>query len=272
MPARTAHAIGTVPLGVIGLGRLGALPEHEIQWIFLAIEHGHAFARVQLVQRLAGKLSVTGEFAHGVVHIAILGAVGQALALEFFDDVQHLRDVIGCAGLVRRALDTKGIGVLMQRLDHAIGQAADGFAVFQGAPDDLVFNVRHVAHIVDRKATRTQPALDDIERNHRSGMPEMAEVIHGHAAHVHAHLTRYQRGKLLQCTRQRVIDSQAHGKHIGVLSVCSLRRCSGRPRGTQWEIQMDTQLQCIGVRKHQQRKQCLQRIGMTPPQLQLVSV
>ena len=38
----------------------------------------------------------------------------------------------------------------------------------------------------------------------------VAEVVHRHATDVHAHMTRLDRRKRFQCTRQRVVDTQTH--------------------------------------------------------------
>ncbi|MNS48301.1 hypothetical protein D3C72_808680 [compost metagenome] len=70
-----------------------------------------------------------------------------------------------------------------------LGDFADAAAGFNGAADDLVVDVRDVAHIVDGQAAGAQPTLHDIERHQHAGMAQMAEVVHGHATHVHAHLT-----------------------------------------------------------------------------------
>jgi hypothetical protein len=58
------------PTGRRRLGGLGGLPQHEVQRVVLAVQHGHAFARAQFVQRLARQLAVAGKLAHRVVHVA----------------------------------------------------------------------------------------------------------------------------------------------------------------------------------------------------------
>ena len=147
VPARAAHAEGAVPLGVVGLGGFGALPEHRVERIELAVVHRHALARAQLIERLAAEAAIGRKLAHRIVHVAIGRTVGQPLVLELADHGQHLGHILGRTGFVGRALDAQGIGILVQGLDHAIGQRTNGFAVFKSAPDDLVINVGDVAHI-----------------------------------------------------------------------------------------------------------------------------
>ena len=82
VPARTARAIDAVPFRVVRFRRLRRLPEHEVERILLAVEHGDALAGTKLVDRLARKLAVAGELAHRVVDVAAVGAIGQPLRLR----------------------------------------------------------------------------------------------------------------------------------------------------------------------------------------------
>ena len=213
VPTRTSSAKGAGPFHVVGFSGLGRFPQHKVQRVLFAalfVADRHAFTRVQFVQGLARQLAVTGELAHGKVHIAIAGAIRQAFLLQRADHGQHLRHIVGGAGLQLRPLDTQGIGVLVQGVDHAIGQAADGFAVFNGALDDLVVNVGDVAHVSDLQARGAQPTLHDVECHHGPRMPQMAQVVHRHAAHVHAHMTGFGGGEIDHVTRKRVVNAQAH--------------------------------------------------------------
>jgi len=211
VPAGPTGAELTGPLDFVGFAVLGAFPEHRIERIVLAVEHRDALARVQFVDRLAGQLAVTGKLAHRVVHVAIGRAVRQALLLQRPDHRQHLRDVVRGARFVRRAFDPQRIGVFMERIDHAIGQGANAFAVFHGTPDDLVVDVGNVAYVVDAIAASPQPALHHVERDHGTRMPQMTKIIDGHATNVHADPTGLQGGKVLYLTRQCVEDAQTHG-------------------------------------------------------------
>ena len=105
------------------------------------------------------------------------------------------------------AFNAQRIGVLVQGLDHAGGQSAYGFTVREGALNDLVIDVGDVAHIGHLVASGLKPALHHIECDHRAGVPEVAEVVYGHAADIHAHMSRLQRRKRFQITRQRVVDA-----------------------------------------------------------------
>ena len=130
--------------------------------------------------------------------------------LERADHGEHLGHILGGTGLVRGPLDAQGIRVLVKGIDHAIGQVADGFAVFHGTPDDLVVDIRDVAHIGDAIATDLEPALHHIERHHGPRMPQMAEIVDRHATHIHADMSRLDGGERLNAACQRVVDLQRH--------------------------------------------------------------
>ena len=211
MPAGPTGAELAGPFDLVGFAGLGAFPKHRIERIVLAVEHRDTFARMQFVDRLAGQLAIAGKLAHRVVHVAVGRAIGQSFLLQRPDHRQHLGDVVGGARFVGRTLDPQRIGVLMERIDHAIGQGTNAFAVFHGTPDDLVVDVGDVAYIVDGIAAGPEPALHHVERDHGTRMAQMTEVVDGHAANVHADPTGLQGGKVLYLTRQCVEDAQTHG-------------------------------------------------------------
>ena len=210
MPARTARAPQAVPLHLLRLLRLGRLPEHKIKRIILAFGHRHPLAGAQIIKRLATQATVRREFAHSVVDITIACRVSQALVHQLPYERAHLRHVVSGAGLVVRALYAKGIGILVQRLDHAVGQGADGLTVFHGTADDLVVNVGDIAYVAHLQATGLEPALHHIKGHHGTGVAEVAQVVHSHATHIHAHMAGLDRQQRQHGTRQGAVNSKAH--------------------------------------------------------------
>ena len=88
---------------------------------------------------------------------------------------------------------------------------ADADAALQRAPDDLVLDVGDVADIGHLVAQLQQPAVDHVERHHHARMAHVAQVVDGHAADVHAHLSRLDGLEDFDATAQRVVDAQGHG-------------------------------------------------------------
>ena len=92
--------------------------------------------------------------------------------------------------------------VCVHRLDEAFGERADRFAVLRRALNDLVIDVRDVAHVRELVAAMAQIAAHDIEDDHHACMADMQEVVDGHATHVHADPARRDGLQLLLLARQ----------------------------------------------------------------------
>ncbi|MNQ89270.1 hypothetical protein D3C85_1045720 [compost metagenome] len=100
--------------------------------------------------------------------------------------------------------------VVVHRGDHALHQGLERLAVLVGAANDLVVDIGDVAHVGEVIAAMAQPARHHVERHHHPGMADMAEVIDGHAADIHAHLVADQRLQGLLGLAQGVVDRQRH--------------------------------------------------------------
>ena len=103
--------------------------------------------------------------------------------------------MFGGFGFYIGALHAQRVGIFVHGGDEAGGELLDGFAVFVGAGDDFVVYVGDIAHIGERVAVLAQPAGNHVKHHQHAGVPEVAVVIHGHAAHIHAHVLRVERGE-----------------------------------------------------------------------------
>jgi hypothetical protein len=81
-------------------------------------------------------------------------------------------------------------------------------ALLLGTLDDLVVDVRDVAHIGHVHPPAAQVTHHDVEDHHDAGMPQVAVVIDGHAAHIHAHLAGLDGLEDLLLAGQAVVDSK----------------------------------------------------------------
>ena len=206
MPARAALAPLRIPFDFFRLGLFRRLPQHEVERIALARVHVDALARAQVVERLARQLAVVGEVAHGVIDVAVKALVSQVLRFELFDQAQHLRHVFGGARRVVGRQNAQRGRVFIHVLRETRRQLGNRLAVFHGAADDLVVDVRNVAHIGDVETGGFQPAVDDVERHHHARMADMAIIVDGHAADVHAYLARFHRDEYLLLASQGVVN------------------------------------------------------------------
>jgi hypothetical protein len=91
------------------------------------------------------------------------------------------------------------------------------FAVVMGTLDDLVVDVGDIADIGDLVGAvdALQGAVDHIEHHQDPGMAQMAVVVDGHAADIHAHVVGVDGAEGLFLLAQAVIDLQ----HSGFLTV-----------------------------------------------------
>ncbi|MNR12663.1 hypothetical protein D3C85_1290310 [compost metagenome] len=99
-------------------------------------------------------------------------------------------------------------GILVHVLDEARGELADGLAILGRAADDLVVDVRDVLHVRHVIASGAQPAVHHVEHHHHARVADVTIVVHGHAAHIHADLARFDWHERLLFTRERVVDVQ----------------------------------------------------------------
>ena len=208
VPARTAAA----PLGLpLGFARLGALPEHEVERVALAGRHVDAGAGLQVVDRLAREAAVVLELAHGEVDVAVGALIGIALFLELFNEAEHLGNVVGGAGLVRGREAAEREHVLLHRAGELVGELGRRDAAFGGAADDLVVDVGDVAHEGHLHARGLEPAAHDVEGHEGAAVADVAVVVDGHAADVHADVARFDRGKGSLRAAERRMDRKCHG-------------------------------------------------------------
>ena len=212
VPARPAGAVGARPLGVFGLARLRRLPQHEVERVLLAVEHGDALAGAQLVDRLARELAVAGELAHREVHVAARACDSRGPCAS---SVAIISSICGTYSVARGSCVggsmPSAVGILVQGGDHLLGERPDRDAALERALDDLVVDVGDVAHVGDAIAERLQPALHHVERHHEPRVAHVAEVVDRDAADVQADVARLDRHEGLGRPRQRVMDAKCHG-------------------------------------------------------------
>jgi hypothetical protein len=186
-------------------------PQHEIQWIVLAFYHIDTLAGTQILQRLARQFAIPLKLAYRIADIPIGGEIGVAIRLKALDQIEHFRNVLSRPWLVIRPKYSQRSGIFIHGRDKTISQRTDAFTVLLRPANDFVVDVGSVSHIGELQATCPQPARHHIEYHHDPGVAEVAIVVHGHAAHVHASLSRLDGDEGLLFAGQGVIDFQ-HGR------------------------------------------------------------
>ncbi len=228
MPARPPGSPRAVPGGLAGLR---ALPQREVAGVALAFVDLHASAGQEVLEVLAGKLAVGGKPANLEVDVP-LHDVAVAAGDEALDHRDHLGNMLGGLGLHLRRQHAERGDVLPEGLDIPLGHLARRHAFLVGAPDDLVLDVREVPDERDAVPVKAQVAGDDVEDDHHPRVPDVGQVVHGHAARVHLDLARRERDELLLRARHGVVD--LHGTSTlttAMAAIPSLRPSRPRPSG-----------------------------------------
>ena len=213
VPSRTPASNGRLPKC---LARLGRFPERKIPGIvflvFIQINARPIFHARKIFLR---ELAVSRELRDGKVVGAVFAAVRKAFLLEFADEVRHRRDVIGGAHQ-HRLLNIQHGRVFEERLFVFRRVLPDADTSARGVADDLVVHVRDVHDVAHLVAALLQEALKNIDRDKCSEVADVAVVVHGGPAGVHANLVGLDRAKLLHPRGHGVIEAQCHRKDQGV--------------------------------------------------------
>lgn len=163
----------------------------------------------QLVDVATGERPIAGKAANGEVHIAT-SLVCVPLGDELLDQLDHLGDVFGGAGLDVRSTDAKPAVGVCKDSGVAGGKLCWGNTLGGGAGDDLVLDVCDVLDIRDLVAPPGEVTSDHVEGDRRPAVPDMGTRLHGRPADVHAHLARLARFERLETTPEGVED--VHGR------------------------------------------------------------
>jgi len=124
------------------------------------------------------------------------------------DDGDDAADVVGGLGFHGRFGQPQAVHILVKGLDVAIGDRAVIDPLLVGAIDDLVVDVGVVADVGHVVAGIFQVAVDNVKDHVGAGMADVAVVIDGDAADVHAGLAGDQGDKDFFFTREGVVDAQ----------------------------------------------------------------
>ena len=132
------------------------------------------------------ELAVIGKTRDAEVPAAVLGLVGDVLRGEILDERDHLGDVVGGVGYDFGSFDVERGHVLEEGVFEALGVDADGLVGERGVADDLVIHIGDVHDVADVEAELAQGAAEEIDVEEGAEVADVAEVVDGGAAGVHA--------------------------------------------------------------------------------------
>ncbi len=184
MPAGTPIPPGRGPGRFAGLGRL---PQGKIQGVALVLPRLHPRAHSELIDGLAGEAAIVGEAAHGIVDIAVGRRIGMAPGDELTNEPLHGPHMLRRPRFQVRRPAEEGRLVLVHGVDKTGGKGLDRLPALQGAADDLVVDIRDIAHIGHLQPPGTQVAHHRIKGHHHPRVAQMTVVVNGHTADIKAH-------------------------------------------------------------------------------------
>ncbi len=190
VPAGAAGAEGGLPgmfADAVG-GGFDGLPEGEVAGgvlvVFVEVDAGAVF---HVVEVFFGELAVLGEAGDAEVPAAVFDLVGDVFGGEALDERDHLGDVVGGAGDLFGALDGEGVHVFEEGLFVFRGCSRSMVEVGRcGVADDLVVDVGDVHDVADGDAVLLEDAAKEIDVEEGAEVADVAVVVDGGAAGVHA--------------------------------------------------------------------------------------
>ena len=218
VPARAALAPRGIPAR---LARLRGLPERKIHGFLFHFANVDARTRLQLLQRLVGKLAVLREFRGAKIHVA-LRFIGIALFDQSGDDGDDLIDILRRLRVNGRLADIHPLGVHPELLDIFLRHLGEGEALLIGAADDLIVDIRKILHKAHVVAAVFKIAAQHIEHAQRAGVADVDIVINGGAAGIDFDLTRCDRFQFFLLPGQCVIN--LHEKSLLLFSTVILSK------------------------------------------------
>ena len=127
--------------------------------------------------------AVGGKTRDAVVN-GVAFTIGMSLLQQIFDQLHHLRNVVGRGSDNVGSLDTELRTVFEKCSGVRRSVTANVYSLLRGFPDDLVVDIGDV-HDVQQLPFALQMTPQDIFKNERSEVTNVGKVVDGRSACVH---------------------------------------------------------------------------------------
>ncbi len=201
MPARTALPPGAWPEG---LPRLGLFPERKIHGMAFFFVHGYSTSGLHVFQFSPGKLPVALVFFHRKIDV-FSGHIGHPSIQQGGNHLDHAFHMFGGPGLVVGLEDSEPPHILVKGIDIFTGDNIRILARLVRPLNDLVIHIRKITDIGHLESPAPEVTDQDVENDGRSGMPDVAKVIHRDPADIHGNLFLSKRLEKLFLPCRRII-------------------------------------------------------------------
>ena len=213
VPARTALAPRRVPRRFV---RFRRLPKREVERRTFQ-RRGSAAVAGHLREGAVRQLPVFREFFDLEVDVAAR-LVSEALGDQVGGEVDNFADVVGRLREDVDRVDAHRGEVRFVVGGHFVGDGAHRNPAFLRLGDQFVVDVGDVDDPSRLETGVRQVAFDRVENDRADHMPDVARLVNGRAAEVHADFARRRRLEFFFRSRQRIKNSN-HRQHFRGLIV-----------------------------------------------------
>ena len=148
---------------------------------------------------------------------AVVGNVSMALVDEVLRDANHVINVFRASGVNVGPKDVQSVHVLVVSIDVFFHEGLPIPIDFVRTMNNLVVNIGEVLDVVNIVAAGFKPPMNQVKSEVATCMSEVTAVVDGHAAHVHGHLPRFERGEVHLLSPTRVVQTNGHGLQTGLV-------------------------------------------------------
>ena len=204
MPARTTVAPGRPPEGFPLLLRL---PENKIQRILLLLFSGNlqgAFSASKIVQILVRQLAIALETSGSEIDRTVFCHIGMSTCNQFFNHGNHAVDFFCRKRMFGGRQDIHRLHIFFAFFNISLRNHRSVHIFLVGSLDDFIIDIREIGNVVDLIPAVHKIAAYRVKKNHRSGVPDMNQVVYGRSADIHAHLVFFNRHKILDLPRHGI--------------------------------------------------------------------
>ena len=211
MPSRASRANHTFPRS---FPRLWCFPEGEVAgavfFVFIDID---ACAILHAGEIPFGKFAVAGEFCDAKIIGAVFRPISKTFCHKIGNELRHFRNVIGGADQLW-LLDVQRCRVFEECFFVFRRVLLHADAIAGRVANDFVVHVGDVHDVFDFVSTLAKEALEKVHSNEGAEVADVAVIVDGGAAGIHADFVVDQGVELLDLAGERVVKAQGHSEGV----------------------------------------------------------
>ena len=205
VPARSSFTPRRIP---VRFSHLFRLPEHEIGGTLLLFLSGNLQlpkTGTKLVHVLVGKLSVSGKSARIIIYRSV-HRISKALLHQSINEGNHPSDFFRSLRMRCRFLNIQILHILFHFGNIALRYGRAIHAFLRCRLDNLIIYIRIVGNVTNIISFVFHKTAEGIKNNHRTGIPDMNQIVNGRSADIHSDFSLLNRDELFLLFRHGVID------------------------------------------------------------------